>query len=232
MDKLFFGIWRNVYLNDQIFQHLKLIKKNIYIKLNNQDDFKNLKLNIYYPFVVELHTKIYFNFDALPNLYRLQIENKNNSYNNILEIKIPQSVKELIYNLDSCIKISSSSVETLIFGFKFNQPLSAGVIPPSVETLIFGEDFNQPLSAGVIPSSVKKIIFGEYFNQIITKDVLPCSIKYLVFGNKFKKEVFLPESVKKVYFVNNEYDLGLCVYNKNKTILEINNKKLKKRKRE
>ena len=36
----------------------------------------------------------------------------------------------------------------------FNQPLTAGVLPPNLTQLTFGADFDQPLAAGVLPPNL------------------------------------------------------------------------------
>jgi len=91
--------------------------------------------------------------------------NNNNSNNNAI---IPNMFPE--------------SVETIIFGARFNRTLYEGTFPiTNLKKLVFGDDFNKPIDTLKSLTSLEELEFGVGFYKVFTKDTLPQSLKKLVF---------------------------------------------------
>src|ERR1700678_3738388 len=97
----------------------------------------------------------------LNNLNKLQDVFDQNVVN-VTKQWLKESNEELYFG-----KNYSYDVKLQIISFynDFNQPITAGVLPPNLEFIYFGAKFNQPITAGVLPPSLQIITFGTNFNQ-------------------------------------------------------------------
>lgn len=114
--------------------------------------------------------------------------------------------------------ILPNSIEKLVFGFSFNQPID--IYPPNLKILEFGSRFNQTVdnlpdgliklnltgcfnqSLDNLPRTLKVLsLFGIYpshFNQSV--DNLPSDLEELYFSGEFNKSIdFLPSTLKIIY---------------------------------
>ncbi|EFA82669.1 hypothetical protein PPL_04363 [Heterostelium album PN500] len=74
-----------------------------------------------------------------------------------------------------------STLENLILGSKFNQPLEPGVLPASLRVLVFkGLAFKQNLQVGSLPPNLEVLEYTG-FRGPITSEVLPSTLHTLVF---------------------------------------------------
>lgn len=117
------------------------------------------------------------------------------------------------------------SVEEIVFGWEFNQPI-VGIVwpehlqklsfgryfsqcvdrvawPPSLTHLRFGTNFNKPISATRWPASLRELSFDGYFNQPISRATWPASLQKLSFGAYFNRSitgVVWPTSLRQLSF--------------------------------
>ena len=95
------------------------------------------------------------------------------------------------------------SLESLTFGWRFNQSLERVTLPSRLKTLAFGDGFDQSLELVVLPSTLEILTFGHNFNQSLERVTLPSSLQILTFGHKFNQSlegVTLPISVESLTF--------------------------------
>ncbi|CAN0292578.1 unnamed protein product, partial [Ectocarpus fasciculatus] len=81
----------------------------------------------------------------------------------------PHSLKRLVLMSDMPPDTVSwpASVQTLSFGYFFNQPIVGIVWPASLQKLSFGDEFNQPIVGATWPDSLQELSFEEDFNKPI-----------------------------------------------------------------
>jgi len=99
------------------------------------------------------------------------------------------------------------NAKKIIFGFRFDQPLSVGMIPDSVEELIFGDFFDKPLAEDIITGKWAENRFGQLINSIFSIKYLPQNIKKLVFGNRYNHRIYnhhLPDKLTHIV-VSSQY---------------------------
>ncbi|ARF08578.1 FNIP repeat protein [Catovirus CTV1] len=122
----------------------------------------------------------------LPQLYNRGIEN------------MPESVKHIEFGdyFNKPIDFSRyKSLHTLIFGNRFNQPVTKW--PTRMKKLVLGRDYNQILNN--LPNSLQEIDLGSSFNDSI--DCLPDSVLSIILGSSFNQIINKwPKSVTKVKF--------------------------------
>ena len=76
-----------------------------------------------------------------------------------------------------------SQLQHLSFGYRYNQPLSPGVLPTSVTHLRLSSCFNHPLQPGDIPEHVAHLHPGRYFDHPLLPGVLPTSLRVLILSD-------------------------------------------------
>eukprot|EP01133_Synstelium_polycarpum_P012501 gene12501-14674_t len=99
--------------------------------------------------------------------------------------------------------IAGIVVGSVIFGWKFNQPIAPGVLPEGLTSLTFGHDFNQAIAPGVLPAALTSLTFGDDFDQAIAPGVLPSGLTSLIFGFLFNKQIksgVLPDGLTSLTF--------------------------------
>ncbi|EFA78974.1 hypothetical protein PPL_08442 [Heterostelium album PN500] len=91
------------------------------------------------------------------------------------------------YRIPSLSCVLPVNLASITFTFEFNEELLAGFLPPKLEELKLESSprFNQQISAGVLPNTLKKLIFGEFYNQALEPHVLPSSLTYLELGSHY-----------------------------------------------
>jgi hypothetical protein len=95
------------------------------------------------------------------------------------------------------------SIDIIIFGDDFNQPLDNVVCPERLNEIHFGGRFNQPIDKVKFPESLREIYFGDKFNQPIDKVKFPASLHHIFFGKHFNQpieNVKWPEQLCKISF--------------------------------
>ncbi|KAM9977753.1 hypothetical protein ACTFIR_011625 [Dictyostelium discoideum] len=188
-DKLFFKVWKNIVIRNEIIRNIRLFKEH-----SGSKEFYRL-----------VNYKAYENKDYLTNM---TIGIKEPITVNLLP---PYLDKLIFYAQNGQIKANSipNSVKELIFSGSFNQVIVSTTIPKNVEIIQFGDYFNQPLPIGSLPQSIKRLEFGNDFNQEIQLDTLPKSrLEYLKLGvsfNKLLKPNYLPKSLTHL-ILSNDYD--------------------------
>eukprot|EP01132_Coremiostelium_polycephalum_P010325 gene10325-12675_t len=121
---------------------------------------------------------------------------------------------ELSSNFDNALtdlNIFPENLETLIFGYMFNQKILPGLIPKSVRYLKLPGFFNRKLRPGTIPEGVQKLEFGSYYNKMIVYEgILPKSLLYLDFGgyNQPLVDGVLPVGLKHLKLPNYNHPIG------------------------
>ena len=81
-----------------------------------------------------------------------------------------------------------NGLQSLTFGFSFNQTLERVSLPSCLQSLTFGCNFNQSLTGVILPSSLQSLTFGDHFNQTLEEVSLPNSLQILTFGVEFNQD--------------------------------------------
>ncbi|EGC40598.1 hypothetical protein DICPUDRAFT_73890 [Dictyostelium purpureum] len=126
-------------------------------------------------------------------------------FNQPLRIQSLTALKTLLlgrdYNLPFDQESLPQSLETIEFGFFFNQKLSN--LPLSIKKIVFSRDFNIPIDQSLAHLPLLEVLeFGRKFNQNIFPDTFPKSLKTLIFGTEFNKPIenCIPTSVTSITF--------------------------------
>ncbi|CAK9108864.1 Putative F-box and FNIP repeat-containing protein L60 [Durusdinium trenchii] len=132
--------------------------------------------------------------------------------------ELPQSLRRLSFDnhfnsrTEQLGTISWPSIlESLTFGFQFNQTLCGAKWPKELHSLTLGESFNQSLEGVMFPSSLRSLTFGIGFNQSLARVHFPEGLQSLVFGNQFNQTltgVAWPQGLQHLAF-GNRFDQSL-----------------------
>ncbi|KAN0039534.1 hypothetical protein ACTA71_007329 [Dictyostelium dimigraforme] len=187
---LFFKIWKNKVIKNEIFFHLRLYN----VHFNQELAFT----------ITELSNYKYRNY-----LNRIVIKKKNDEEEEIME-PFPYGIRRIKFssiNLKQLVKMDETTIPTtvdvIVFFFceidKANVipssvkrveiisgKIEKGVLPNSIETLDISY-YKKPLGIGDLPSSVTSINFGNGFNQSLKGNWLPLNIKSLKFEGDFRR---------------------------------------------
>ncbi|KAN0034906.1 hypothetical protein ACTFIV_001445 [Dictyostelium citrinum] len=196
--KLFFKIWRNTVIKNNIIHFLRLYKV-----------FDNVIINEFEDATYTSENKEFF------RRMRISIDDDNMN-NKEFDIEIP--LRSLPDNIDSIILyqelykntnflnksssttiINNDKIKSLILHDGFNNPITIEnfSIFSSLVCLEFGEKFNEIIRDSVLPNTLKRIKFNDLFNQSINKNNLPNQLESITFGNSFNKDINnLPDSIK------------------------------------
>lgn len=122
----------------------------ISINLSNRECCQLISLAWYLTFSSTYFTWCYQAVSELSNLVTVSTDQ--------LQLECFQKVSKLWRSAAVSTTITAgvlpSSLDSLAFGYSFNQLLTAGVLPDGLKTLIFGSNFNQSIVAGVLPSGL------------------------------------------------------------------------------
>ncbi|KAN0053167.1 hypothetical protein ACTA71_006691 [Dictyostelium dimigraforme] len=187
-DLLFFKIFRNKYLKKQIFYHVRLYNNNYHTR-----EFTIESLNKY-------PMKEYLRSILIKDYQEQDQQLLNTLLNSLPNIEILESEKD--YNKTLPL-VSASSIRSIKFGEKFDQPLVCYTLPmlsvkESLTSLVLGESFNQPIDFQQLVN-LKTLIFGNFFNQPLKPTQLPKSLTYLEFGHAYNQKIpygVLPTSLE------------------------------------
>ncbi|KAN0042387.1 hypothetical protein ACTFIV_004951 [Dictyostelium citrinum] len=176
-EELFFKVWRNVYLNYQIFKHLVLYKENRIKCFNSLKEIREYRYKEYIeslsyigdePLVVG-DLSVRDNFQVLKKVkidkYDLnQIE--DSQFFNISPLLFPMGVEEIVYPFfnnyhPTILKGLPNSVRKVRNVFLTSE-VSSEMIPNSIETLYFGYFHDQRLLKGAIQSNIKELYIPGY----------------------------------------------------------------------
>ena len=108
-----------------------------------------------------------------------------------------------------CTKSSlPSSLESLIFGHKFNETLNGVTFPSRLQGLTFGYHFDQSLRGVTLPTGLKTLTFGCSFNKSLEGLTFPSSLQSLTFGRLFNQRldlesVIFPSGLQNLTFGDN-----------------------------
>ncbi|KAM9955868.1 hypothetical protein ACTFIW_002074 [Dictyostelium discoideum] len=106
---------------------------------------------------------------------------------------IPITLKKIFINSNEILSehsvkvLRNSFIETIEFGPFFDEPFKSDQFPTSLTSMIFNFKFNQPLHLIEWPINVKRIIFGNEFNSELIN--LPEDLEYLQFGRNFNQPI-------------------------------------------
>ncbi|KAK5577480.1 hypothetical protein RB653_002421 [Dictyostelium firmibasis] len=214
-NELFFKVWRNIIIQNEIFFHLKLYNKHINKRfLFNINEISKYR---YKSYLNSIKIKV-FNDDNEHDDDDDDYDDQNNDkVENLQFIPLPYGIVDIKFHYHKNLilsKIGSSTIPTSVhtikfsnnikldisnvlpkfltsikFGKLFNEIIPKHVIPNSVKTIIFGYRFNKPLEEGVLPSSLTSIEFGNTFNQSLNGNWLPANLKSLKFGKEFNHPI-------------------------------------------
>ncbi|KAN0006530.1 hypothetical protein ACTFIU_003243 [Dictyostelium citrinum] len=225
-EELFFKVWRNVYLNYQIFKHLVLYKENRIKCFNSLKEIREYRYKEYIeslsyigdePLVVgDLSVRDHFQVLKKVKIDKYDLNQvEEPQFFNISPLLFPMGVEEI-----KCIlhikgftpEMIPNSIETLYFGYFHDQRLLKGAIHSKIKELyISGYNSNHQLSEGDICEGVESFEMPGYSQQAelsFKKGVLPNTITKLRiyhpnFSDQYTDEQLLtdrviPTSVKSI----------------------------------
>lgn len=85
-------------------------------------------------------------------------------------------------------------LKTIVFGANYKQPINL----PNIETLVLGSIYNLVLVPNTLPS-LKNLTLGADYNQIFDPTAFP-QLEELRLGNNYQKRLYLPNTIKKLYY--------------------------------
>ena len=98
-----------------------------------------------------------------------------------------------------CLQNLPKSLQSLTFGWAFNESLEQVHLPNNLQSLTSGNGFNQSLEQVTLPTSLQSLTIGDGFNQSLEKVALPDNLQCLTFGRCFNQSlelVSLPSSMQ------------------------------------
>ncbi|KAN0048008.1 hypothetical protein ACTA71_002399 [Dictyostelium dimigraforme] len=203
-DKLFFKVFRNIYLKMVIFYHIQLfnyyeIKDNHTFSIEQLESFK---------FKDHLSKLRLASYDRL-----VQSKTKKDNYKRgELSKLIPSTVKNLTLDINNQLIVGDikDGLTSLKFGKRFDQILTAGLLPTDGTLVEFnsGRAFkngDMDLAVGSLPFSITSLTLGQSFNSVINEDVLPNGLLKLKLKgfNKMIVRNSLPPSLLELEFGRN-----------------------------
>ncbi|EAL66115.1 hypothetical protein DDB_G0282511 [Dictyostelium discoideum AX4] len=229
IEKLFFEVYRNFYLKDIIFNHLRIYNENTNRIFKNCEKLRQYSQKHYIIKDDSESIDLYDNFSIL-SLLDIECLTLNNNYSHSIEsYDLPKSLKKIKFgnNWNHGINLKNTNIETIIFANNYNKKLKAGDLPDSLKEIVFGYYYSQCLEIGSISSQVEKITFG---NNPLVVGIIPSSCKilklgelligsippnvtYLSFGNSFTnnnckiKAGILPSSLTHLIFGDSNIEL-------------------------
>ncbi|KAM9977706.1 hypothetical protein ACTFIR_011578 [Dictyostelium discoideum] len=201
---LFFKIFRNKFLRNQIFKHLRYFNNcPKLVKYNSIKQFEECKFKGYL-------SKVYYNlkgFEYLPNSVKFLKLGDNFWTSNlfILELNklknfLPQSLTHLVlsnsfsrYSKLNGRSFIPESVTKLNIGDGFNRIIRSDDIPVTLKSLVIGKSFKNSLNL-IDCKNLESLefVYESHFNNILNNDsnnLLPQNLKYLKFGNLYTMEI-------------------------------------------
>jgi hypothetical protein len=115
------------------------------------------------------------------------------------QLFILQFLQELYVNLLSTNIPLPDGLQSLTFGYEFNQNMEKVPLPSGLQSLTFGYEFNQNMEKVALPSGLQSLTFGGLFNQNMEKVALPSGLQSLTFGKMFNQsldKVALPSGLQ------------------------------------
>ena len=107
------------------------------------------------------------------------------------------------------IIFACSHVYILIYTYSFiYKHVVSETLPNSLQSLTFGYAFNQSMVGVTLPNSLRNLTFGARFNQCMDGVKLPNCLETLTFGDLFKQSlehVTLPSSLQSLTIFRKQY---------------------------
>ncbi|EGC40562.1 hypothetical protein DICPUDRAFT_73927 [Dictyostelium purpureum] len=193
-EKLFFSVWRNKYLLNEIQRHHRLYNENKIININKSMD--QLRYHPHRRYATEIIINVGEPLEPHGQLipYGTTKLNFFDRFNKPIQAgDIPTTVTSLELDQDIPIGTFPLSLTTLKQN-KFNRTITPGSFGSIVNLSL--ESFNQPLKDGDLPITCKYLYLGSY-NQPLQPNILPPELKELKllhFNHPLSYGV-LPESI-------------------------------------
>ncbi|KAN0040006.1 hypothetical protein ACTA71_011888 [Dictyostelium dimigraforme] len=220
-DILFFKIWKNKIIRNEIIHHLKIY--NIHsIKLNpfnGKKEFEEYKFNSYLLYLdLILLENEHLDIGTIPLdscLKELTVRQFFNCGNDLLikENSLPKSITSIDisrcnFNQTNLNKIFGDSITHLYLGVGFNQSLGGGWLPRNLQHLeIHSMTFNQDIKIGNLPETLTILRLNHYYDGKIEAGSIPSKVlnlhyKYDSNYNKssFNQYCFIPKYMTSLEF--------------------------------
>ena len=82
-------------------------------------------------------------------------------------------------NFDRTLEVLPAGLQTLTFGYSFNQSLDKTALPAGLQTLTFGYCFNQSLDKTALPAGLQTLAFCSNFKRSLDIGTAPSRCKIL-----------------------------------------------------
>lgn len=162
-EKLFFSIWRNCYLKNEIIKSMRLLKQNEFKLFFRLEDLRRYKYRDYLCGIVIAENKEIQKNDIPDNgvLKSIVLYQGGIPFNCSF---IPNTVKELhfdrIYSNLICFEKLPTSIDTINNYYYENRYKPKVAVTPSIKTLIFTK-YQGKIINETIPNTVETLIFGK-----------------------------------------------------------------------
>lgn len=200
MDKLFFKVWRNIFINRIIFRFIRFFKNYDTIKLDRVEDIRDFPYIEYYKTVIYDGTDEFISGEDFPkSLHSISILYDKYKCEQPIESQLSNGLKKFTYprynNKITRLLLFPTSVETVINatfirGDRYEQnesddlpPERKVIIPNNIKSLSIFRCPNHNLSKWLsIPTSLTSLDLGPYWyngNTELKANDLPNHIKHL-----------------------------------------------------
>ncbi|KAK5584589.1 hypothetical protein RB653_006203 [Dictyostelium firmibasis] len=226
MDILFFKIWRNIYIKNEIFEHLKKFKDfQEEVTFYNKNDLLTFKDRYYITKLSYLGPEILYDNDLPENVEFLEVVNEfeKDDENPLPLISFknpPSSLKTLQISTGSKknmvpypLNFFPKTITTLNLSGCENRLLEPNVITTSSITIMsFSYWYNLPFEIDSLPNGLKELNFFRYgkFNQEFKLNQLPKSLTTLKLPQGYKqplsKELIKSLPLLETLLISNSYN--------------------------
>jgi len=196
---LFYFIWKNKYIRNNIFDKLinpsrdviqlatRLKKKRERMVLSF--DHRNIEKygNSFVNFSLWGVKKVVFNqlylnqyISPIPQPILNLVDGKYHLYKK--GEPIPNGTTHVIWQLNECIPsntIIPDSCQSIIFGDEYNQPILPNTLGNNIFEIQFGSKFDLDLSAISFPSNLKSLTISSEYQYLLDSTTLPNTLRYL-----------------------------------------------------
>ncbi|KAM9964220.1 hypothetical protein ACTFIW_005881 [Dictyostelium discoideum] len=225
-DILFFKIWRNLYIRNQIINHLEIFRENKEVTIESKNDLLTNKYRDYFLKIIYQGSEILYDNDLPECVEFLEIVNDfeidNENKLPLISLKNPpSSLKTLQITSGSRRNMNSyplnffpDSITTLKFSGTDNRQFLPHTFKSSsnITSISFSFWYNFPFEINSLPSGIKELNFFKFskFDQEFKLNQIPESLTTLklpiYYSHPISKEFIQSLPLLETLFLPKSYD--------------------------